>query len=814
MYLSEYGQFVGSADRTIRPQDVQAEMLDTITYPTGGYTAFEYESNDYSSQGTSYAADQNPMTQSTTPPEDYDFNYYRESGFDTDPATLSFTLTQQTHVHVKYSCSADGANVEWSNPGDYEYDYQLQAGTYTDASLLNTSLLTTSGSDNITSVHAFVTVYWADKLVPIDAKVGPGLRIKSITTNDGITSTTRSFEYKLNDSSTVSSGFLSVFPAFYGLLQNIALNMSGYYITSDPINDIGDGAPVGYRRVVERFQDNSYIVHNFTSYEDYPDETMEFTNGFSDPELAHMSSNDFWRGLETNTDYYNSAGILQKAISNDYDTLPGSLTDVQCIEVKPTVGIITSPGGSVNNINATINSLYYVHSCFLYNTARYETTYDKSGQNPITTIVFKDYDNVKHLQPTRVETDKSDGSVLITTTSFPDDYAAGTPFIDYMQASHLTSFPVEQVVYKQKAGVNNIVSGNIITYKTTGAGLPDQLFKLTTTSPIPQASFKFSNRVMGVLPPSGTPSQFSADTHYQPVLTYTQYDNRGNPLESVGRNGITTSYLWGYKQEFPVAQIVGTGYSTAISKITDPSILDNPATDADLRTQLNSLRSITGALVTTYSYAPLTGVTSETDPNGRTTYYEYDPFNRLSVIRDKDQNILKKICYNYSGQPGLCNVYQSDAINTDYYSNTCPSGQSGVAYHVSVPQGKFTSFVDQATANLLAQQYAQNQANANGSCQIAIISLYGDDEVGTNFSVTLHNVSSGQNYSFTVYAHNADTMGDVPYGTYDISLTPNSSTGWFNYSVGCGYYDEGPGGSTITLYGVPISSECNTIEID
>jgi YD repeat-containing protein len=220
-----------------------------------------------------------------------------------------------------------------------------------------------------------------------------------------------------------------------------------------------------------------------------------------------------------------------------------------------------------------------------------------------------------------------------------------------------------------------------------------------------------------------------------------------------------------------------------------------------------------GAQMTTYTYEPLVGMTSQCDPNNRITYYDYDPFGRLMLIKDQDGNILKKYCYNYAGQPGQCNVYLSDAIDADYDSQNCGS-ESPVPYHVSVPQGMFTSYVDLATANQLAQQYAQNQANQYGTCQIATLSLYGDDEVGTDFSVTLHNVSTGQDYSYTLYAHNSDTMGDVPEGSYDITITPLSSTGWYNYSVGCGYYDNGPGGSSITFYGVPLSSSCNSISID
>lgn len=54
-----------------------------------------------------------------------------------------------------------------------------------------------------------------------------------------------------------------------------------------------------------------------------------------------------------------------------------------------------------------------------------------------------------------------------------------------------------------------------------------------------------------------------------------------------------------------------------------------------------------GALMNTYTYAPLVGMTSQCDINNRILYYEYDGLGRLQTVRDADKKIVKMIEYKY-----------------------------------------------------------------------------------------------------------------------------------------------------------------------
>ncbi|MGX5687428.1 hypothetical protein [Arcticibacter tournemirensis] len=154
-----------------------------------------------------------------------------------------------------------------------------------------------------------------------------------------------------------------------------------------------------------------------------------------------------------------------------------------------------------------------------------------------------------------------------------------------------------------------------------------------------------------LLPGGIYPSAVNAsklDHNMEKKVEILRYDNRGNVLEQRKPGGASEVYIWGYNKLFPVAKIVGSSYDQAVQYV-NAALLNNPATtDAVMRTELQKLRqNLTNAEVWTYTYDSYNGITSETDPAGKLTYYEYDSYGRLSLIKDQDKHVVKRFSYHY-----------------------------------------------------------------------------------------------------------------------------------------------------------------------
>jgi len=145
-------------------------------------------------------------------------------------------------------------------------------------------------------------------------------------------------------------------------------------------------------------------------------------------------------------------------------------------------------------------------------------------------------------------------------------------------------------------------------------------------------------------------------------IFYEDYDAVGNLRQYRLVDGPPTTMLWGYNKQYPIAKLDNVTYDAIPASLRNAAIAASNNDDDNCRTSscneellrdaLQAIRAaLPNALVTTYTYDPLIGVTSMTDPRGYTMYYEYDGLNRLSAVKDADGNLVSDYDYNYaSGQ--------------------------------------------------------------------------------------------------------------------------------------------------------------------
>lgn len=122
----------------------------------------------------------------------------------------------------------------------------------------------------------------------------------------------------------------------------------------------------------------------------------------------------------------------------------------------------------------------------------------------------------------------------------------------------------------------------------------------------------------------------------------------GNILE-IESKGVKTVYLYGYSSNLIIAKIENVSKEQVASAL-GVSIANLVTINETKLTQLNNLRTnaaLKDALITTYEHKPLVGITKMTDPKGSSMSYEYDSFNRLKAIKDNKGNILEEYEYNY-----------------------------------------------------------------------------------------------------------------------------------------------------------------------
>jgi hypothetical protein len=240
-----------------------------------------------------------------------------------------------------------------------------------------------------------------------------------------------------------------------------------------------------------------------------------------------------------------------------------------------------------------------------------------------------------------------------------DTWQSGAFGIKSLVERWMIGSPLEEVSTVTRHGIETITSGKISFYESLNypeAGKTQVNLKSTHVFE-PLVPVEYFPAFLSVITKSGNNYQLTYNTGgYKPKIYFDRYDSFGNILEYHEENNLHTTFLWGYSHSVPVAKIINATYPEVANVLTQ-SVIDifgnNPGTDSQLRLNLQPLRehaALNKARASTYTYTPLFGITSMTDSNNVSTYYEYDGFGRLRFIKDHNSMILKKFVYNYKNQ--------------------------------------------------------------------------------------------------------------------------------------------------------------------
>lgn len=665
-----WGYYNGASNTTLIPADrllglpggnresnsiyTKAGILEKIEYPTGGSTTFEFENHTYSYYGGGDAV-QDPIYQTVSVGKGI-YTNPKDRGPKSDTIKLNFGegLHARINATVKSCCGniATAVAVEVAT-GARQYITSTTVDLYFSPGQHLIILNAEHSEETIYDEQVSVTLSY-DVITGYTALgTASGLRIRKITTYDGISHTNdivKTYTYN-NGSDTLSSGYLCNRPRYnysYIAMKGFQ-NPSGpggpnypcplTIRTSAPNNEIESGqGSVVYKEVLESIGSNKqngsiryiYKLENnadgLNIYPFGPAPNVNITNGMLEQQLT-----------------FDNSGKRVAETINEYDTY----------EKGNVRGWKT--GYSEKGFNYTGPAFEkFATNTYDYKSAgvllKKTTQKQYLGTEAITNVTEYVYDNMQHIQPTRIHKVTSKMNDLWIYNKYPTDYAipsgtlsAGLQALKFMQDSNMHNTMIEQYTQQIAGGTTTTLSAAQVQYKIQPA-VNNQSAVMATAyqlnAPAPLAGF---------VPAYILNNDLKRDNNYEQVLNFNLYDNSGNIQEQSKTNDVNEVYIWGYNDLYPVAKILGATYQTAISYV-DPAIIRNPQNDVQLKAELDKIRTglkATNALVSTYTYKPLVGVTSETDPSGKIVYYEYDNLGRLQLVRDQNGKILKQYSYQY-----------------------------------------------------------------------------------------------------------------------------------------------------------------------
>lgn len=637
--------------RTANEGYTRTGVLKKITYPSGGSREFIYEGNKTLPSGNFFTYHPDPAFIAEQSFSETDFfnagsfgpslqklftinSSFNAAKFYYEPVNPFLCGSAMTVKVMKLSTPTDlsGGIQVYSMAGDGASSVNLLNGYYRldvfiSNSAPNCSIDGVDGNwqEGTAGTQTITTPY--GQYLKQNRNAG-GIRIKEIRDYDPLTNRTNKTEYRYkmySTDSTMTSGLLATPVNIIGR-ENITSSLCSYLKlfpgSTYPLSSEG-GSYVVYPEVRTIDSAKGWTDHLYTFQSDVIIDPLAFP-------LVPPEDLSFFRGKLLQEKLYDKNGTLLKKTINSWNFNAGASQ----LGVKTKVYWYTGGGYSETQVaNNTMGDL----------------------------AAYEDYVLQKRSVTLGVSIDSTfnTGSPGVSKTEYQYQAYNGDYFlkkkIDYINGRQKKEQSYKYVFTNNSDFKLGLTAGEQ-TMKTSLTG-KHYLQPLEVVDSIRAAAGALafqqgSKYIFGTF--NGTQLHLSKLKIFQTTsdsteINFTAYDTRGNLTEQYKTGDAKEAYLWGYRGLYPVAKVSGSTYA-AVAALVDLSVLNNPASDVSMRTELNKIRAVLAgskAQITTYTYSPRFGMTSMTDPAGRTTYYEYDLFGRLHLVRDNDSKVVKKMEYKW-----------------------------------------------------------------------------------------------------------------------------------------------------------------------
>lgn len=506
------------------------------------------------------------------------------------------------------------------------------------------------------------------ELNKFDSHEGGGLRIKSQKLNDG-DGNEQILDYQYYQGSigkmpiyAVMQGSAFLFGANPSTLSELYNKLAlDTFMTPQSQVEFTNGSFVGYKTVVVLQKSNNTYTNGYTYYE----YSSPLTNPNTESTKTYNSSNansaswikigvpdlyvdlDFMRGKLLKETIYNIVGDYSgqghtKRLEKTYNYTYKEFS--------------TLPLYYMNKSNAASNC-YGGDGVYSYPTCGgYEETINMPiARYMLTSVVTKDHPEEPTQTPfTTVDTYAYDQSLPLVVREEKVN-CSGFAYCQELESNDYDYQIIKEIQYPIKNGVeinmpyaselilqNRLATPMRYLYKNTN----NELWNNGVDEIVNKEENYFNNYEGKILLEKTKITTRNYEVTESGIVT--KRDAKGNILEYKKRSGVYVANIYGYNNNYMVAQIENVRYSE-IEALSSFGVNFSIANTLNT-TQENALRALPNTMVSTYTYNELIGVTSVTDAKGYTMYYEYDEFNRLKQVKDKDGKVLSHNVYHYKNQ--------------------------------------------------------------------------------------------------------------------------------------------------------------------